>query len=183
MAIDKDTAATLRAQIEHIRSAQIIPDIKAEVQEGGEAYPARWGYRDHEKEEHEYVSYITLNDAMSPLFPKGELAIARITGARTPDPKDGDIVVASLGVPGVPGNGFQEINELAIVIRRYTRLPNGRVRLTPINDDYSSWTEGELTQYGLLDIWIVGVAVPHAGILIDPKSDRVLFVRKSGPTT
>jgi hypothetical protein len=168
----KDMGADLCAQIERIRAGQIIPDPEneAETQDKDVALPIRWSNGGIEKVNAEYlcVCYAPLNDAMSPDLPKGQHGVFRERGGGDPAPQDGDMVLAGLSVRNFAGFD-DEFLELGQVIRRYSHLPDGRVRLTPLREGYASWTDGDLTRYGLIEISVCGVAVPHDGILVNPR--------------
>jgi hypothetical protein len=183
MAIDQDTAAKLRAQIERIRSEQFIPDPENEAEFAADAYPVKWGKSSTDDDKFSYACYVPLSDAMSPDFPKGSSMVFRYADRHSPDPQDGDIVLAALSVFGPPKECVVEHKELAMVIRRYRRLPDGRSRLTPLNDGFSSWTHDDLTQYGFLDVYVMGVAVPYDGILINSEGGKAVFIPKSAPAT
>jgi|GEM_PF-6853444 len=179
MDIDKDTRAILCAQIERIRTGQIIPDPEneAESHDRDVAIPVRWSNGGIEKADVKdlRVCYVPLNDAMSPDLPKGKCGIFREHGGGDPEPENGDIVLAGLSVRNF-ADGDDDFLELGLAIRRYSRLPDGRVRLTALREDYASWTESDLTRYGLLEISIMGVAVPHEGVLVSPRGDVAFFV-------
>ncbi len=116
-----------------------------------------------------YCAAVPLNEAMAPDFPAGEYIIFDYTGQDNP-PKDGDVVWAYIAVPDVlPGN----VRTLCTVIRRYGVLPDGRSTLTPLRKGFASWTDGDMTPEGPIEIVAAAVATPYRALL--HSRDEVLF--------
>lgn len=122
-----------------------------------------------------FRAVVPLNDAMAPMFPEGEYIILRNLEKSTHGITPGDIVHASVLVTG---RRDRLVKRAFSIVRRFGVDAHGKTILTPLQDGFSTLTEGQRFEDGKIEIRIDAVATQYKALLHN--STEVLFYVPKG---